>query len=158
MTASRRHVTTVIQANTSTSGSTPMVRARELVAMREEVFSSQDLDTGAGTQRALQAVQRHVAEATQAARSLPVQGGTYWPSVKFTANSAHLVQHGVAGGLEVSWMALSVRPATVNVAAVSQGRIVEVSQDAPRGRITLASSEACTADLWFWARPSAEGS
>ena len=155
MTVARRAVTTVVRFAGAATALAPATSTKELVPQREEIFQASELSTPEGVRDAFHKVQRHSAEATQAARSLPVQGGTYAPDVAFTANTAHTFMHGIVGGLAISWMVTSVRPSGANALAVTQGRIIETAQDPVNGRITLASSEDALADVWFYPTPSA---
>lgn len=154
--AIRSKVTSVVQSQGPAANLHTAIVSRELVPMREEIFSGDNaLDTPAKIGMALHRIQRHINETTQGARSLPFLGGAYWPSVKFAANTAVTLAHGVAGGVEVAWDEFAPRPASANAAAVVPLSVVEVSQNAATGRITLAANIAGMVDLYFFARPGA---
>jgi hypothetical protein len=125
--------------------------SRETVPMREELFDAQKLGAPGAVAEAFHRVQRHIAEATQAARSLPFNGGVYMPNVAFAANVAQALQHGCPIGLPVAWDYYARRP----VAANSAGQLNEVTQDPATGRVTLQSTDAATYDLFFFTRPGA---
>lgn len=151
MTVYRQPVTSILGTSKVTSAQSAMQQiSKEIVPMREEVFRVEDVDTPTKVSVALHRMQRHMAEATQAARSLPVQGGSYMPSVAFVANTATPLLHRIPGGLPVAWIPVAIRTGFANVFA----QMTEVSQDAPRGKIALAASANCTADVWFFVRPS----
>lgn len=154
MTIARQPVTSIMVGASAANGMKPQTITKELVPLREEVFSSADVSSPGGVVASLHKMQRHMAEATQASRSLPVQGGTYWPNVGFVANAAHVFQHGIPGGLAVAWVAPSMRPNVANALVLCQ--VVETAQDAAHGKVTLTASANCVADVWFFPRPSAE--
>lgn len=149
MTVYRQPVTSILSANTATSGTKTQLASKELVPMREEVFHPEEVDTPQKVSVALHRMQRHMAEATQASRSLPVQGGAYIPSVAFVANTAQTLTHHIPGGFSVAWLPLSIRTFAGNVFA----NFTEVSQDLTRGKLTLQTSANCTADIWVFVRP-----
>jgi hypothetical protein len=151
--AVRRNVTTIVNAQSLAQAgrvSAQLLTSRELVAMREEICHPSQLTSPAAIANAIHQVLRHVAETTQSSRSLPVLGGTYWPNVSLPAGTAQPFAHGV-GGI-AAFIALRVRQQSAGPAPI----IVEVGQD-NNGRITLAATVACIADLWFFPQPGPGG-
>lgn len=154
--ALRSKVSSIVQVQGPSANLHQAVVSRELVPMREELFSGDAaLDSPAKVGAALHRIQRHINETTQAARSLPFLGGVYWPSVVLKANTATPMAHGLSGGLPVAWTMFSPRPAAANAAAVVAPAIIETAQDTASGRITLAANLAGTYDLYFFVRPGA---
>lgn len=154
--ALRTRVATIVQAQGPAANPHQVIVSRELVPMREEMFVGETaLDSPAKVAGALHRIQRHMNETTQAARSLPFLGGAYWPNVAFKANTATTMAHGITGGVDVAWAMFSPRPAGANAAAVVAPAVVEVSQSAPTGRITLSANLSGSYDLYFFARPGA---
>lgn len=147
--------TTIIQAQGPAKASANVRLAKLAVPMRQELYTPDKVDTPQGVATALQAMARHVDEVSFASRSYPFHGGTYWPNVAFQANTKIVFAHGCTSGLAVAWREFSVRPTGAVANAVTNGRRVEISQDAPTGRITLSSNEAATVDLHFFTRPVA---
>lgn len=149
----RSRVTTIIQRQGPAANAVTNHVTRSPVAMREEIYSAEQMKDPQQIAGALQALSQHVRETTQAARSFPMHGGTYWPSVKFPANTALTLAHGCQPGLPVAWETIAPRPTAVNALAVVVAGCIEVSQDVASGRITLASNIACTYDFHFYTRP-----
>ncbi len=152
----RSRVASIVQYQGPSANLHQAVVSRELVPMREEMFTGDSaLDTPAKVGGALHRIQRHINETTQAARSLPFLGGAYWPNVAFKANTAFTISHGIPGGVDIAWDMFSPRPAAANASAVVAPAIVEISQSTSTGRITLAANLAGTYDLYFYPRPGA---
>lgn len=146
-------VTTVIQQQ-GPSKAPIIARSQQTNSpMREEIYTADKLGTPAQIGAALQKLSRHMEEVTVASRSFPLPGGTYWPNVPFTANTEVTLAHGCTPNQQVAWAPFATRPAGATANAVTNGRIVEISQQPSTGRITLSSNETCTADLYFWTRP-----
>jgi hypothetical protein len=132
-----------------------VIVAHEIVPMREEVFHPSDVSSPAGVSRALQQMQRHVAETTQSARSLPFLGGTYFPNIFFAVGVNQTFAHRVPGGVAVAFEVL--RPRNVGPSPLATV-VVEVSQDTTNGRITLVAlplAQGMTCDLHFFPQPVA---
>jgi hypothetical protein len=142
--ASVRHVVTSVIS--TPKGGSQVTVSREMVPHREEVFRPEDVSSPAGIATALHRVQQHAREATQATRSLPVLGGTYWPGVSLTANVPKTIAHGVGGGVSVA-----VLPTAPSAAA----RIWVPSQTPARGQVTVESDATVTVDLWIYPKPGA---
>lgn len=130
---------------------------KEQVPFREELFRDQDFVASTdgialrGIADALHKIQRHVAEATQSARSLPVLGGAYWPGVALSG-TPNVIAHGIPGQVSVSFLVASMRSVSSNVAV----SVVETAQDPTTGRVSVAvqpSGVSVIADLWFFPRP-----
>lgn len=151
----RPRMTTVVQKLGPAANTVTAHVARSPVAMREEIYSAESMRDPAQVAGALQAISQHIREVTQAARSFPMHGGVYFPSVVFAANTKQVFSHGCQPGLPVAWDPIAPRPAMANALAVVVPGLIEVSQDAPTGRIALSCNLACTWDLHFYTRPGA---
>jgi len=139
--------TSIVQLPQSEAGSTT-ITAHPTVAYRVEPFSPASLGTPDGIARALFRMQRYGAEATQAARSLPLLGGTYFPNVSFPGGTAVTISHRVQGNGPVTWLALRIR-GYPNV-------IYEISQNLNSRTIHLEQANGGTTticDLWFFTQP-----
>lgn len=148
----RTAITTILGTSPGASGSKVQV-SHELVPMREEIYSPESLKDPSGVAQALQKVQRHVAETTQSARSLPVLGGAYFPNVALTSTPTQLA-HGLQGGVTVAWIVARLRNVSAGGAAVC---VEETAQDVVNGRVSFAllpSGATATADIWVFPQPS----
>ena len=145
--ALRTRITSVVAFTGPKGSQTEVLRSSEVVPFREEIFTADQVDQPTKLARALHLVQRHVAEATQASRSLPVLGGAYFVDMAFAAGANVIVSHGLTG--PVSWIACAVRPSNVAQTASVQ----EIAQTGSNTRIVFQSANACTIDLWLFPKP-----
>jgi hypothetical protein len=138
----------------STSQGKQVVTSRPSVAFRKEIYGATALADPKNAAHAFTRIQDNIEEATASARSLPVNGGVYWPDVLFKMNTPQTIGHGLAA--RVAWMAVASRPGASGL-NVTNGRIVEVTQNSAQGTITLSSNENVVADLWFFPKPLGAG-
>ena len=124
--------------------------SRVNVAFRKEIYPAPAL-TPEGTQKALARIQDNIEEATAGARTLPINGGVYFPDVTFAAGVALTIGHGLQQ--RVAWWAVAPRPGI----AGTNGRIVELEQNASLGTLTLSSNENSVADIWIFPKPTGGG-
>src|SRR5579863_1284270 len=99
-----RAVTSIVRSSQASNVVTALAGGltQEIVPYREELFQAPAVSAPAGLVKALHKVQRHIQESTQAARSLPIQGGTYFPAVTFAAGVPLTIVHNLQ--VAVAWM------------------------------------------------------
>ena len=141
---SRRDATSVVSPRTGAQGGGVVIESLETSA-HEEVFSANNLDTPAKVAVALRRLQERIRDDSRGARTLPVNGGTYWTGQTLTAGEVFTYAHGVKG--VAAFIPCNIR-ATANAAPI----ITQVGQTTD-GRIQLATSANCVADLWFYPQP-----
>lgn len=141
----RPQVSSVVQLPQSAAASTAVV-SHQSVPHKQELFTEAEVSKPSGVALALRRVQQNASDATAPARSLPFQGGNYFPQVKLTANTPAVIAHRVQGGGPVACL-----PMAPSAAAV----VWVVGQNTEAGTITVESPTSCLIDLYFFARPVA---
>jgi hypothetical protein len=111
----------------------------------EDTLRASDVDTPDKLATQLNRLQRLAGNNTRGSRTLPFNGGTYWPSQSLIAGQNNQFAHGING--PAAFIAARVRPS-----AGTSPIIVEVGQTAD-GRIQLATTANCLADLFFYPQP-----
>lgn len=139
-----RGATTVVVPRTAAQGGGVSKQSLE-TSHHEDTIRATDVDTPEKLALQLNRLQRLAGNNTRGARTLPFNGGTYWPSQTLVANTTNSFAHGCNG--PAAFLSARVRP-TANVAPV----IVEVGQTSD-GRIQLATTANCIADLFFYPQP-----
>lgn len=151
----RSTTTSIVAQSASNTSSTRLAVTNEAAAYPVEVFSPESLSTPRGVSHALELVQKHAVAATLAARSLPVLGGVYWPSLHLVGGTNTAVPHGL--GVAVSWHVGTLRFANANAAAYN-AQVYELGQSTDNNVLYLAPGANCIVDLWVYPKPSVEGS